>query len=169
MRRRTQEADSVVEQIGRHAQEAGERVRSTLAEAERQADQGSRNVQGFTAQASAMTEAFVSIRESAGDTQGRITKVADSARLLEQQVVAIDGRRLSESVGSARRRSDQLDSALSGLRDQSGRLAQLLATASQETEQLSEETREARPSCFASNRCSAMTRKLPGIRRGSIC
>lgn len=144
MRRRTQEADSVVEQIGRHAQEAGERVRSTLAEAERQADQGSRNVQGFTAQASAMTEAFVSIRESAGDAQGRITKVADSARLLEQQVVAIDGRRLSESVGSARRRSDQLDSALSGLRDQSGRLAQLLATASQETEQLSEETREAR-------------------------
>ncbi len=141
---RAQEADSVVEQIGRHAQEVGGKVRSTLAEAGRQADQGSRNVQGFTAQASSVEEAFASMRESAVVAQDGISNVAGSARSLEEQVAAIDGRALSESVGSARRRGDELGSALSGLHDQSVKLSQFLTTASHEAEQLSEETREVR-------------------------
>ena len=163
LRRRAQKANSVVEEIGGHAQEAGKKVRSTLAEAERHADRGSRNVQALTAQASAVEETFTSIRESAGDARDGIADVAESTRSLEEQVAAIDGRRLWESVGSARRRGDELGSALSGLRDQSGKLSQLLTTASQEAEQLSEEMREARRKSRSRREAPRLLQRMRGV------
>ena len=144
LRGRAQEADSVVEQIGRQARQARRKVRSKLAEAERLADQGTRNVQGLTGETNAVEEVIASIRESALVAQDGIANVAGRARSLGEQVAAIDGRGLSESVGSARRRGDELGSALSGLHDQSGELSQLLTAANQEAEQLAEETREVR-------------------------
>lgn len=142
--RRAQATDGLVEKIGHRAQEAGRHVQSTLEEAKRRAVRGSDNLQDLTAEASAVGEAFASIRKSAGTARDGIADVAEGAQALEEQVTAIDARRLSESIGSARRRGDELSSALSTLRDQSGEFSRIMVTASEEVEQLSKETRDAR-------------------------
>lgn len=142
--RRAHKTNSVIEQIGGHAREADNNVRSTLAEAERHAYQANRSVQGLTTQAGAVGKAFASIRESVGDARDGVANVAASARSLEEQVVAINSRRLSEDVSSARRRGDELGSALSELCDKSGKLSHILTEALQDAEQLSVETAKAR-------------------------
>lgn len=87
---------------------------------------------------------LASIRESAGDARDGMANVANETRSLEEQVAALERERLSEDVGSIRRLGDELGSAMSGISNQSGKLSELLSTAIQEAEQLSEDTREAR-------------------------
>lgn len=163
--RRVQETDSAVEQIGGHAQEAGNNVQSMLAEAERHADRANRSVHGFAAKTSALDETLASIRESAGDAQDGIANVADGTRSVEEQLGAIQRRklRLSESVDTAQRQSDELGTVLSGLRDQSGQLSQAVNTASEEAHQLSEEAREARRQIRAVRESPTLLKRLRGV------
>ena len=157
--RRAHETNSVVEQIGGHAREADDNVRSTLAEANR----ANRSVQYLTGQAGAVGEAFASIRESVGDARDGVANVAVSARSLEEKVIAINSRRLSESVDSARRRADEFGSALSRLLDQSGKLSQILTVACKEVKQLSVETTEARRKIRSGGKAPRLLQRMRGV------
>lgn len=161
LRRRARKVNSAVDRIGSDAGEAG----GALAEARTHADRASRDIQGLTAQASAVNDEFASIRESAGKARSGIGDVVAGAGSLKEQLAAVDGQRLTNSVGSARDQSDQLGSALSGLRERSRDLSQLLTTAGQEVEKLSEETREARTTIRARQRPAGLLRRVFGRRR----
>ena len=165
--RRVQETDSAVEQIGGHAKEAGNHMQSMLGEAETHADRANRSVHGLAAKASALEETLASIRESAGNARDGIANVADGTRSVEEQLSTIQRRkvRLSESVDTAQRQSDELGSVLSGLRDQSGQLSQFVNTASEEVQQLSEETRETRKKIRAARESPGLLKRLRGVFR----
>jgi chromosome segregation ATPase len=161
LRRRAREVNSAVDRIGSDAVDAG----GALAEARTQADRASRDIQGLTAQASSVNDEFASIRESAGKARSGIGEVVAGAGSLKEQLAAIDGRRLTNSVDSARDQSDQLGSAVSGLRDRSRDVSQLLTTAGQEAEKLTEETREARRTIRARRKATGLLRRVFGRRR----
>lgn len=159
IRRRAREIDSAVEQIGSEAEEAG----GTLAEVRTHAKRARLGAQGLAARADAAEAEFASIRDSAGRVQRDIADVDASAGSLKDQVDAVDGLALWESVGSARDRSDKLGSALSEMSDQTNEVSQLLTTASHEVAKLSEETMEARRAIRARRNTIGLLRRIGGV------
>ncbi len=158
LRRRAREVSSAVDRIGSDAGEAG----GALAEATTQAGRTSRDIQDLTAQASSVKKELALVRESAGKARSGIGDVVASAGSLKEQLATIDGQRLTNSVGSARDRSDELGSALSGLRDRSRDVSQLLTTAGQEAEKLSEEARAVRRTIRARRKPAGLVRRIFG-------
>ena len=145
LRQRAREVNSAIERIVSDAGEAG----GTLAEVKTHANR--------------TREAVASIHRSAGDPQRDIADAVAAAGSLKNQVDSIDGPGLSESVGSARHRSEELGSDLSGLRHQSAEVLQHLTTARQEAEKLSEETMEARRTIRSRRKAAGLLRRMGSV------
>ncbi len=159
LQRRAREVDGAVEQLGSDAAKAA----GTLAEVRTHADRASRGARGLAAQAGAVSGELASINESAERAKRGIADVAGTAESLKKRVDATDGLALWESVRSARHRSEELGTDLSGLRRESEDVSRFLTTAGQEAAKLSEETREARRTIRARRNAAGLFRRFGSV------
>ena len=159
---RALEVDGTVEQIGNDVAKAA----GTVAEVGIHADQASRSARDLTAQAGAARDELASISESARQAQRGVADVAGSAGSLKKRVDAVDGLALWESIRSARDRSEELGTNLSGLRRESEDVSRSLTTAGHEAAKLSEETREARRAIRARRKPAGLLRRIGGVFAG---